>query len=352
MDTLTHALSGALAARAAAPRDPSRLALTRSQWLAAGFCAAAFPDVDYLYYLVDRLEYLNVHQGLTHSLVLWPAWAAALGLVFAILLGGMRAWAPFSAVCALGIAMHIAGDLLTTFGVQALAPLSGERLSLRATFVIDPWLSALLIAGLAVGGARRARAAAVSALAAVALYVTGQLLLQRQALDVARAYAAAEGLAEFRTHALPQPFHPFNWKLVVEDPAHYHEAYLNLAAARPSAFIFPAHWIFGRMAAAYRPAADLHWRRHPRLGAAVAAPGIQAAWHAPALAGFRRFAGFPVLHRVDRTRDARCLWFTDLRYTYPELKPPFRYGVCRTQSEREWRAYRLRFFTDNERQPL
>lgn len=75
MDTLTHALSGALLARATLGGSPHTPAGERVR---VAFLAAAFPDIDYLVSWIDPLIYLNVHQGLTHSLVLMPVWAAFL----------------------------------------------------------------------------------------------------------------------------------------------------------------------------------------------------------------------------------------------------------------------------------
>ncbi|HET9664036.1 MAG TPA: metal-dependent hydrolase, partial [Burkholderiales bacterium] len=82
MDTLTHALSGALLARATAPGAARPGALTPKARMAAGFAAAAFPDCDFALRLVDTLTYLNWHQGITHSLVLMPAWSWALAHLF------------------------------------------------------------------------------------------------------------------------------------------------------------------------------------------------------------------------------------------------------------------------------
>ena len=46
MDTLTHALSGALVARATAPRPGTPDAIPLSRRVGLGFVAAAFPDLD------------------------------------------------------------------------------------------------------------------------------------------------------------------------------------------------------------------------------------------------------------------------------------------------------------------
>jgi inner membrane protein len=52
-------------------------------------------------------------------------------------------------------------------------------------------------------------------------------------------------------------------------------------------------------------------------------------WRQPDFAAFRRFARYPVLHRVDTAGAQTCLWFTDLRYALPHLFPAFRFGMCR-----------------------
>ena len=64
MDTLTHALSGALMARALANDDNS--SVTRRDCVALGFLAAAFPDADVVFSLASPLAYLYHHRGITH----------------------------------------------------------------------------------------------------------------------------------------------------------------------------------------------------------------------------------------------------------------------------------------------
>jgi inner membrane protein len=58
-------------------------------------------------------------------------------------------------------------------------------------------------------------------------------------------------------------------------------------------------------------------------------------------APFRRFARFLVLDHIETRRDGRCAWFTDLRFSLPELPPSFRYGLCQTDGEPGWRLSRL-----------
>jgi inner membrane protein len=46
------------------------------------------------------------------------------------------------------------------------------------------------------------------------------------------------------------------------------------------------------------------------------------------------------------------VWFTDLRYDLPALPDTFRYGFCRDAAGEAWTLYRLRYFSDDARQPV
>lgn len=75
MDTLTHALSGALLGRLIArPPDPARPAPKPWQMVVAGAAAATFPDLDFVLGYVSELTYLRGHRGVTHSVLLLPLW--------------------------------------------------------------------------------------------------------------------------------------------------------------------------------------------------------------------------------------------------------------------------------------
>src|SRR3954462_4045699 len=85
MDTLTHALSGALLARATAPRDPDADTLPLGRRMVVGALGAAFPDSDVAASYLSPLSYLYHHRGVTHSLLLLPLWAVLLSLLFAFI---------------------------------------------------------------------------------------------------------------------------------------------------------------------------------------------------------------------------------------------------------------------------
>ena len=341
MDSLTHALSGALLAQAAAPRTSRPDALSPKARLAAGFAAAAFPDCDFALRLVDTLAYLNWHQGITHSLVLMPAWAWVLAYLFSLVSRHRHRWQAFYSIALLGIAIHIAGDLVTAYGTMLFAPFSEQRYSIPLVFVIDPYLTALVAAGFAMAAIHpHSRRTAVVSLLLALTYVGLLANLHLRARDLGREYAAIHRIDGGAIHALAQPLSPSNWKVIVSDSEGYHETHVNLWRRDAGSLPEEAgglHEIFH----AYRPASMLEWRRHPRFGDDPAYASIaREAWSRVEFEPFLRFALFPVLDAVQKDTAELCAWFYDLRFSVPTLAPSFSYGMCRGGSSEDWRLVR------------
>lgn len=344
MDTLTHALSGALLARAAQPARARSGALSPQARVLSAFAAAAFPDCDFALRLVDTLTYLNWHQGVTHSVVLAPAWAWLLARFFSFV--SRRRYAPsaFFGMALLGIAAHIAGDVLTAYGTMLFAPFSTQRFSVPWIFVVDPYFSGILAGGMALTALKPARrSGALIALIVLAGYVALAAALHQRALRVGAEYAAAQGRPGARIEALAQPLTPFNRTIIVVEGDLYHVAMVNLWRRRPAAPPDPAAGALRRIAGSYEPVSSVQWKRYRRFG--ENAPEIalaREAWSEPVFAGFRRFAAFPVLDRVDAANGRVCVWFIDLRFLLPALPPSFRYGLCREGSPGDWRLVQWR----------
>ena len=167
MDTLTHALSGALLARAM-PAPAGSVA----RRVAAGFFACAAPDLDIVVAFVGPVAYLLNHRGVTHSLLLLPLWALGVAWVMAKLVREPGGWRAFYVLCAAAIGLHILCDVITSYGTMLFAPLSDWRAAIGTTFIIDLWFSGIIVAGLIASAiAWRSRLPAVAALAVLVGYV-------------------------------------------------------------------------------------------------------------------------------------------------------------------------------------
>jgi inner membrane protein len=341
MDTLTHALSGALLARASAPQQTDSTVLPLRRRLLVGFLAAAAPDLDFIFGYVGPIEYLYYHRGITHSLVMLPLWAFLLARLCAVLWRGDRPWQAYFGVIALGIGVHIAGDWITSFGTMIFAPLSNKRFGIGTTFIIDLWFTGIILAGLLGCWVWRAsRAPAIAGLALLCSYVVFQGLQHQRALDWGESYARASGLPQAQVTAQPRPVSSFNWMVIVRSGEEVRYSFVNLKRREPLR-TGPDAGFIGRLDAAYLPLEQAQWVRASRFGSSDVERAIaREVWDHPRFEFFRWFAQEPVLYRVD-AGSPDCAWFQDLRFFTPGRNGwPFRYGMCREGSE-EWRLYQL-----------
>jgi len=332
----------------------NRARLSLRERLLLGAAAAAFPDIDYLTFPLSPLLFLaDWHQGPTHSVVMLPLWSVLLGGVFALAARRPAAFTEAVWVSALGLAAHILADVITVYGTALLSPFSDARFSIGTTFVIDPLFTAVVALGLALSLATGRRLFARLGLVVLCAYVGGQALLQQRAIDVGRVSAQRQALAIERLSTLPQPFSPFNWKLVGIEGLYHYVAHVNLVGHPPLVPSLPGTRYLTGVAESYKPPAQLTWDRRHRFGDQEGTRAlVEQIWRHPRFGAFRRFAVHPSLSRIDRDGDTTCIWFTDLRYDLPGLPDTFRYGFCREGAGRPWRLYRLRYFTERNRQAL
>ncbi|MFH1044629.1 MAG: metal-dependent hydrolase [Pseudomonadota bacterium] len=343
MDTLTHALSGALFARATAACDTEPGAIPCWQRIAVGAAAAAFPDVDFVASFVSPLFWILHHRGVTHSIVLLPAWALLLAWLAALVLRHPRGWRAYYAVAALGLGTHIAGDLITSFGTMIFAPLSDVRIAWGTAFIIDLWFSGMIVAGLALSAAwKRSSAPALIASAALVGYVAFQGLLHAQAVEFGTQHARAEGIAGAKVSVQPGPASPFNWVVVLEKDGEYRYALVNLLRREIAAEAGPESGFLAHLSAPFNPVSEALWSRASLFGYIPEDASLaREAWNQAEFGFFRWFAQYPALYRVDRGNPSLCVWFRDLRFSRPgAANTSFRYGMCHEPAQ-SWRRYQI-----------
>jgi inner membrane protein len=330
VDTLTHALSGALLARATAR---PKAAVARR--VAAGFLACAAPDLDFVIGYIGPVEYLLTHRGVTHSIILLPAWALLYSWILAQVLREPGGWRALYGVVALALAAHIVGDLITSFGTIIFAPLSDWRAAIGTTFIIDLWFSGIIVAGLIFSAAfSRSRIPAVAASVMLVGYVAFQYVQRERALEFGEKYAQERNLANARVTVHPRPVSPFNWTVFVSDAEAHRYAHVNLVRKEPRRYQ-PGDGFIARLDSPYLPLEQAIWVARARYGETNHTL-IRDAWSSDALSFFRWFADLPAFDGM--TEGSTCVWFTDLRFLTPGRDTmPFRYRVCRDRSGAPWR---------------
>jgi len=351
MDTLTHALSGALLGRATAPQTQTAETLPVNRRMLIGFLAAACPDLDFVAGYLGQITYLYHHRGITHSLILLPLWSFLLAHLCALIWRRDRPWRAYFGILAIGIAAHILGDWITSYGTMMLAPFSDTRHALAVTFIIDLWFTGIILAGLAACVVwRRSRTPAIAGLAVLCAYIAFQGVQQQRAIEWGEAYARSSGLQQAVVTAQPRPVSPFNWLVIVRSGEVVRYSLVNLVR-RETLRLAPDDGFIRRLDAVYLPLAQAQWVHGTRFGASDTERAIaRAAWSQPQFEFFRWFADEPMLLRVDIGNPATCAWFQDLRFFTPGRGAwPFRYGMCR-EAGGQWELYQL--LGENIRAPL
>ena len=333
MDTLTHALSGALLARATNPAKAPPNSLPRR--VAAGFFACAAPDLDFVVGFLGPTAYIAQHRGVTHSLILLPLWALLYSWILAKILREPRGWRALYAITAMGLALHIAGDLITSYGTMVLAPFSAWRAGIGTTFIIDLWFSGIIVAGLVASLlARKSRIPSVAALALLAGYVGFQYVQKEKAIEFGSEYAKSKAMNDAQVTAQPRPPTPFNWTVFVSDERAQHFSHINLVRQEKKPYQ-PGDGFIARVDSPYLPLGQAVWVTRTRYGE-TDQEFIREAWNAEPMAVYRWFAALPAFDGL--TRDPRCAFFVDLRFSTPGREgAPFRYGACRDGPDAPWR---------------
>ena len=338
MDTLTHALSGALLARATAPAAPRPEQLNVRLRTTIGFLSAVFPDSDFILRLVDTLTYLNFHQGVTHSIILLPLWALLLSVLLSYSTHQRYSWKAFFGVVSLGIAIHILGDLFTAYGTMVFAPFTSLRISLPIIFVLDPYFSVIIVAGLVASFFwPKQRQIARIALIILVCYVGLQTTLHQQAVIIGEEYAKKNGLNGAISEALPQPILLSNWKVIVSHNNNYHVSLIDLIGNHNFFLSVLPSGVLRTIITSYQPASASIWKTHLRVNEPASKKTVlYEAWNQAAFSDFRKFARYPTLDHVETMGNRVCVWFADLRFTLPGIAPSFRYGLCRSKISGQW----------------
>ncbi|MBI3547945.1 MAG: metal-dependent hydrolase [Elusimicrobia bacterium] len=216
MDNVTHTLAGAALGNAF---FRERIGPAAAPILAI---ASNLPDIDAAVMLLPDPYVITWRRTFGHSLFLLPIWILGASYLLRRRYPDVSRPAMIGLV-ALGAAGHLLFDLVNSFGVVCLWPLSDWRPEFAIVFIIDLVLAGILAAPLlaSIPAARRDKLAARSrlAVAACALYLllcawsrwAGGRLLARSGMDQGASWS----------YLFPEPFGPHRWRAVVRDPTRY-----------------------------------------------------------------------------------------------------------------------------------
>lgn len=223
MDPVTHFLSGPVLSKTGFSQ--------KFGWRATlVFCVAVMlPDSDIVLTFADNpFIYLRYHRGFTHSF-LGGAVLALIGSSIVYRFTRLKQFFAVFTISIIGIYLHIFLDLVTSFGTQIFWP-STERYSLFWIFIIDPWLTSILIIGVVLSWRIPNRSTFITrgCLFLLAAYIG----LAGVFHEIAEAKAAKglkdQGISFQRITAVPQPFSFFNWMGLAESSGTIYQARYSL----------------------------------------------------------------------------------------------------------------------------
>lgn len=338
MDIVTHVLAGACVAQI--PRQLTKTnanqKLSFYQCAMIGAVAVAFPDIDYMLFLWNPLEFLAYwHRAETHSLVLAPLWSLKESykphrqLIFWISL--------------LALLSHSMIDSLTIYGIQWFAPFSDISINWNLLFVIDVYFTVCLVITFLCLHLKQNQKAAHFMFLLPICYLLFVMQIKTQAEQNILLNNKDNGSS---IALLPQPFSPFHWNVIIKNDENLTQAYLKLINDPLSGI---KSSIIGkkRYQSNYQSSEYLLWNNYSLVpeNQQLQSDAITV-WNHDSFKAFRDFAIYPVFYKHTKVGDDSCIWFSDLRYHWPEFIPSFRYGMCSLDLKNGGRVYRLKYFSE------
>ncbi len=282
MDNLTHSLVGSVL---------GQMGLKRQTGLAMPtlIIAANLPDIDAVATVLGTRS-LALRRGITHG----PIALIVLPLVLAVLMVALDRWQlsrkrrpaarlpvkplPLLGLAYIGVLSHPLLDWLNSYGIRLLEPFSSEWFAANTLFIIDVWLWAALIVGVAwsVRREKRGHAAwrtpAVACVAAMVVYVAANGLISHRAETLTHAHVhGSQGHAATLVVANPVPLMFWQREMLWRDTLRYGEGSYSLLGAAGGLQMSPNvkqhHMGDPRVAAVAASQADvrafLFWSRMP-----------------------------------------------------------------------------------------
>ncbi len=223
MDTFTHGLIGALGSRAGFSQRIGRVATI------AFVIGAVFPDIDIVVSIFGPEFSLRYHRGITHSVIAAPFFALILGAII-YRFSSFKNLRVLALMVVLGIYSHIFFDLITSYGTIIFDPLSIKRYSWNLVFILDPFITIPVLAGLILCWRKKETPLRVSF--AVVVYLSLYLLFcfntRQLNLDKIKEFAKEKSMDVVKSSVYPRPLAPFFWMGVIETKESFYIGNLSI----------------------------------------------------------------------------------------------------------------------------
>jgi inner membrane protein len=238
MDNVCHTLVGAACGAAGLNR--------RTRFGAATLMISAnIPDIDVLVFATGT-PWIEFRRGWTHGVLAQIALPVAwTGMVWLFdRMRRARGWEgdraasapkPFHAgwtllLAFVGVYSHVFLDYLNNYGVRVMTPIDWQWFYGDAIFIVDPWMWAMLAAGIWITSSRGQPRPARVALLVMSGYIAAMLISGQVARGiVADRWRQAHGHAPRALMVGPVPVWPFSRQVIVDAGAHYEYGTFSLA---------------------------------------------------------------------------------------------------------------------------
>ncbi len=260
--------------------------------------AALVPDLDYFAVALfsdGPFAPLRYHRGLSHSLLAAPLLAAAVAGVACLVCRREKFGWLFLAALA-GTLCQAALDWPTSYGTQLLSPLRATRHALDWIFIIDPYLTTILLVGLVMTWRRLKRGqdhypVALRGLAVAVTYLLFLGAMHHTAMQRMGSELARMGVHEAqvrKTACLPVPLVPFAWSAYYTTEGRTHRGLVRVLAEGPIEFT--------------------------TLADSPPSRAIEAVRQHPAAETFLWFARFPVIEETRNDQGQSVVLIYDARF--------------------------------------
>lgn len=326
MDSITHALTGAVIAKAI---DDKRI----GNWgFVTGLVMGYFPDIDFVLGLFNHQFYIQYHRDFTHSLILIPIYAFFFGWLFKKISKVNHFWIFFKIAIA-SLLSHVVLDLLTSYGTMIFSPFYGKRFSWDLLFIIDLIFSGIIFLPLLFSFVFKLKSKWIyrGSIIFASLYVLLCLFQHERAIESGEKFSRHLKEEILQIASLPQPLTPFRWAIYIETKENIYQGFIDFSKedvpddkkidSIERVSFFERLRLLNQL---YYPENKVKYQSWSKL---KDSPWVKKAMITEGTKFYFWFARFPVVKAINSNNGRYRVEFMDLRFFISGIRMPFVYFV-------------------------